>query len=406
MDKIAHFCQNCRAANKPGDTSCHKCGTRLMIVTFPASLRHEEEELIPPSFYEDHLLERVSLLEFRLKQVSEQLAMAYEIISRQSDFFEKDQLLIASFMEAVAKVEPKIFEQLSEEMTEAYDRRTSEQENANNRKKNLEEILSNHQNTNAELFSHLVQEGIKLLEENEEKQAFRTLERASLLSPQNIPLQIFIAEKLFVADKFDLAKKYLENIHKLAPQNTKALLLLGTIYANDYEAEKSRKLLSVLAGFPNTMVCANYIWGMLSAFEENWKESIVAFGESLENADLPEINYLIGSAYFEIQDFVKAIELLEKAVLEDAAFADAWFMLSLCYENLDKPTKAENARQMTFEAKEPGAKSLKYLSKNNRAELNSALPFLHLKEDKKRLLTNGSLRMIKFFKKLVFDSFD
>lgn len=405
MDKIAQFCQNCLAANEPGETSCYKCGTRLMIVTFPSSLRHEED-IIPPSYYEDHLLERVSLLEFRLKQVSEQLAMAYEIISRQSDFFEKDQILIASFMEAVAKVEPKTSERLAEEMADAYARRKSEKESENKRKKNLEEILSNHQNPNTELFTHLVKEGVRLLEQNEEKQAFRTLERASLLSPENIPLQLFIAEKLFVADKFDAAKKYLESIYKIAPQNTNALLLLGAIYANEYKSEKARKMLSVLAGFPKTMVCANYIWGMLAASEENWKEAIVAFKESVEVSDLPEINYLVGSAYFETKDFVKAIEYLEKAVIEDSAFADAWFMISITCENFNESAKAENARQMAFEAREAGAKSLKYLNKKNSPELKNALPFLHLNEDKKRLLTNGSLRMTRFFRKLVFEAFD
>ncbi len=374
-----------------------------MIVTFPSNLRHEEEH-IPPSYYEDHLLERVSLLEFRLKQVSEQLAMAYEFIARESENFEKDHLLISSFMEAVSSVEPSYSEILSEELANKYKQKKGELESDNKKQKDLEEILSNHENPNAELFTHLVREGTDLLDQDEEKQAFRTLERASLLSPNNIPLQMFIAEKLFRIDKFDSAKEYLENVYKVSPQNTKALLLLGVVYANEFNAEKSRKMLSVLASFPKTMVCANFVWGMLAAFEENWNEAIVAFKESLENAKVPEINYLIGAAYYQTHNFPLALEYLEKAVLEDARFADAWFMISVIYRLLDEPTKAENARQMAFEAKEAGAKSLKFMSKNKSANLASAIPFLHFKEDKKSLLTNGSLRMTDFFRKLVFDS--
>ncbi len=376
-----------------------------MIVTFPPNLRHEIEE-ISPSYYEDHLLERVSLLEFRLKQLSEQLAMAYEFISRQSEFFEKDHLSIAAFTEAVLNVEPNLSEKLAAEFALTYNQKTNEIKIETKQQKILQEILLNHENPNAELFTHLVKEGIKLLEQNEEKQAFRTLERASLLSTENIALQLFIAEKLFRLDKFDAAKVYLEKIYDISPQNLTALLLLGAVYANDFEAEKARKMLSVLAGLPKSRVCANYIWGMLSAFEENWNEAIAAFRECLELSESPEINYLIGAAYFENQNFPQALELLELAVLEDAKFADAWFLIYVIYENLDKPTKAENAHQMAFMSKEAGAMSLKFMRKNDSAKIDVAIPFLHLKSPEKRLLTNGSLRMTKFFKQLVFDSID
>ncbi len=67
-----------------------------MIVVFPPSVRHEEG--ITPSYYEDHLLERVSLLELRLAQITEQLAMAYEFISREAKSFHKDHALLQSFL--------------------------------------------------------------------------------------------------------------------------------------------------------------------------------------------------------------------------------------------------------------------------------------------------------------------
>ncbi len=42
-----------------------------MLVVFPPAIRHDDG--IVPSYYEDHLLERVSLLELRLAQVTEQI---------------------------------------------------------------------------------------------------------------------------------------------------------------------------------------------------------------------------------------------------------------------------------------------------------------------------------------------
>lgn len=407
MDKFAHFCQKCRAANDPGETSCRKCGTRLMIVTFPTSQRHEEE-IVPPSYYEDHLLERVSLLEFRLKQVSEQLAMAYEFISRQSELFEKDHLLISSFMEAVSDIDPDLPGRLSRRMASAYRKKKGELADANRKKRELEEILEGHDSPNRELFSHLVREGVRLLEEGEEKQGFRTLERAALLSSANVPLQLFIAERLFAADKFEAAGKYLKRVFEMSPQNVKAMLLLGVIYADRNEPAKARKIVSVLAGLPETMVCANYIWGMLAASEGNWKEATVAFREADADGGAAEIDYLIGSACFQERQFKRSLEYFEKAVLRDKSFADAWYMVHVVCEILNRQSRSEMARRMAFEAKEAGARCLKFLGgkTTRREDLKMALAFAHFDERRERILTGGSLRMVRFFRKLVRDSVD
>jgi hypothetical protein len=102
VEKISHYCQKCRAANEPNIANCWRCGTRLMLVVFPPSMRHDEG--IVPSYYEDHLLERVSILELRLAQVTEQLAMACDFIRREAKSFEKDHALLQSFFETIQKL--------------------------------------------------------------------------------------------------------------------------------------------------------------------------------------------------------------------------------------------------------------------------------------------------------------
>ena len=73
-----------------------------MLVVFPASVRHDEGAM--PSYYEDHLLERVSLLELRLSQVMEQMATAYEFIQREVKSSHQDHVLLQSFFETLEKV--------------------------------------------------------------------------------------------------------------------------------------------------------------------------------------------------------------------------------------------------------------------------------------------------------------
>lgn len=401
MNTIAHYCQRCRAANELGELNCRQCGTRLMLVVFPPAARHDEG--VVPSYYEDHLLERVSLLELRLAQVSEQLKLAYEFISREVKSFQKDRVLLQSFFEAIQRVNPELAAQISKNCFDILDEKKEKLAIENKREKVLKQILAGHNDRQAELFTHLVKEGVKLLSENEEKQAFRTLERAVLLSPQNVPLLIFIAENLFRADKFDSARKNLEKAYEIAPLDEKVILLLGVIYADENEPETARKLLSVLANNPQTAGCVNYIWGMLAASEKNWTESLAAFRESVNRNETAELQYLIGCDYFQLRQFEAALPHLQKAVSLDIKFADAWFMQSLVYKELNYTESAESARQAAFESREAGARCLEFLKAKKEPDFETALPFLHFKRSKK-LLTGGSLRLTKFFREQVLQS--
>jgi tetratricopeptide (TPR) repeat protein len=404
VEKISYYCQKCRAANESGEGNCWRCGTRLMLVVFPPSLRHEE--IVTPTFYEDHLLERVSLLELRLVQVMEQLKMAYEFMQREATTLQKDHLFLQSFFETIQKVNPDFAQLLNEEFFELYNEKTSKLNKKNKKDRELKIILSEHNNKQGELFTHLVKEGISLFQENEEKQALRTLERASLLSPKNVPLFVFIAKKLFLADKFDTAKNYLEKAFDVEAQNLEVLLLLGSIYADEKDAEKARKLLSILANNPLTTTCVNLIWGMLAAFEENHAESLAAFKEALTTNDNPEIQYLVGCANFQIKKYEIGLDHLEKAVNKDKKFADAWFMQSVIYDLLGNKEKAKETMKIAFEQREAGAQCLEFMKNDKHPILKTALPFRHFNQPDTKILTKGSLRLRKFFRSQIFKSIE
>ena len=403
-NKVACYCQNCRAANTVGETNCRRCGTRLLLVVFPQSLKYDTNYV--PSFYEDHLLERVSLLELRLAQVTEQLAMAYEFISREAKSFQKDHALLQAFFETLQTVNPELSELLSQNTLELFDEKKENLAAKNKQEKILNEILAAHDAKQTELFSHLVKEGIRLLRENEEKQAFRNLERAALISPKNVPLLAFVAENLFRADKFEAAKTNLETAFEIEPQNEKILLLLGVICADEAETERARKTLSVLINHADKNFCVNYVWGMLAAFETNWTESLAAFKQAANNFTSPEIFYLIGCVYFELGRYKNALEYLQKAISADIKYADAWFMQSVIYTLLENEESANNTRAAALESKEAGAQCLEFLKSKNESNLETALPFKHFKKTKNRLLTKGSLRLTKFLREQIYKSIE
>jgi len=403
VEKIACYCQNCRAANKLGESKCRSCGTRLLLVVFPQSLKFDTNHI--PSYYEDHLLERVTLLELRLAQVTEQLAMAYEFIKREAKSFQHDRTLLKSFFENLEKTNPELSEVLSRQTAQLSTKKKGKLAFENKQEEILQEILTFHGSQQAELFTHFVKEGFNLLRQNEEKQAFQTLERATLVSRNNVPLILFIAENLFRVDKFSEAKKNLENLFELDAQNEKVLLLLGAIYADEAQTEKARKLLSVLMNNPKTGGLVDFIWGMLAAFEGNWAESLAAFKQCLQNAEPPEIFYLIGCVYFQLKDYKNALLYLQKAISSDVKFADAWFMKSVIYKLSNDEESASASMKSALESKEAGAQCLEFLKRQKEPDFENALPFLHFNRTK-NLLTKGSLRLSKFFREQIFTALD
>lgn len=93
---ISHFCQKCRAANPLGQEFCLRCGTRLMIVVQPPSMRVDPAETSP---HEEHLLERLTILENTLARLAERLEQGLKLLLRQSETAYTNHALVKSLIE-------------------------------------------------------------------------------------------------------------------------------------------------------------------------------------------------------------------------------------------------------------------------------------------------------------------
>src|SRR5881227_2830084 len=93
---ISHFCQKCCAANPLGQEFCMRCGTRLMIVVQPPSMRVDSADTTPN---EEHLLERLTILENTLARLAERLEQGLKLLLRQSETAYTNHALVKSLIE-------------------------------------------------------------------------------------------------------------------------------------------------------------------------------------------------------------------------------------------------------------------------------------------------------------------
>src|SRR6266550_513475 len=97
---ISHFCQKCRAANPLGQEFCLRCGTRLMIVVQPPSMRVDSTETTP---HEEHLLERLTILENTMARLAERLEQGLKLLLRQSESAYTNHALVKSLIEVLSE---------------------------------------------------------------------------------------------------------------------------------------------------------------------------------------------------------------------------------------------------------------------------------------------------------------
>lgn len=93
---ISHYCQKCRGANPLGQEFCQRCGTRLMLIVEPPSARIDIPAHTP---HEEHLLERMTMLENTLARLAERLEQSLKLLLRQSETTYSNHALVKSLIE-------------------------------------------------------------------------------------------------------------------------------------------------------------------------------------------------------------------------------------------------------------------------------------------------------------------
>ena len=98
---VSHYCQKCLAANPLGQEFCARCGTRMMIVVEPAATRVDLSET--SASHDQHLLERLSILENTLGRLAERLEQGLELLLRQSETMCVNHALVKSLIDVLAE---------------------------------------------------------------------------------------------------------------------------------------------------------------------------------------------------------------------------------------------------------------------------------------------------------------
>src|SRR4028119_638897 len=155
-------CQRCRAANPLGEELCGRCGTRLMLVVEPSTLRFEEE-VGGGAQGAEQLMERVSLLENNLLRFAERLEKGFELLLKQSQIALSDHALLETLiglLEESGVVDRK-------KLNELWQAALTGKKPGDREQTTLEflraSIVDDYQGTDKDVFAGFVGRGLELL---------------------------------------------------------------------------------------------------------------------------------------------------------------------------------------------------------------------------------------------------
>jgi tetratricopeptide (TPR) repeat protein len=370
----------------------------LLLVVFPNSLQYDINQT--PSFYEDHLLERVSLLELRQAQMAEALNGMVEILREQSLILKDERDVIKELYSVLGLLDGDEAQKIRKSWDEVLNSKEAI-DGPDSLDAGLARIVADHAGESSELVVKLVNESRRLFASGSERQALQMLERARLISPRNTELHIHYGFELFVADRFEKAAEILEAALAIAPDDRRALLLSGVVYAEMRRTDQAKRCLSLIAGDVDAAKVVNLLWAMIAALRDNWTEAIAALKQCAAAEATAEIEYLIGCAYFQLHRYPMALKHLLAATRLDPNYSDAWFMQSLVFRIKAEPLKESETFERAVRAAEPNAQCSEFIRGKTLARVDSALPFRHFSNRKNTLLSGGATRLRGFCRELV-----
>ena len=361
------------------------------------------ESIMRPTL-EEHLLERISMLETALLRAQERLDLVLELVHRQATSGLYDHAMIDALVEHLAekgaveggKLETMWRDRVAEHYEEAGEKARFDSL--------IEIILREFNGDNIDLFARLLDTGADLFLEGNAKRGIRYFEKAFVLDAANAPLAFFIGEYFFKVNKPPLAQVYLERAVKREPENHLAMLMLGVICGDNGELALAKNYLNEALKFKKDSFTAHYGLGRILASEGKMNEAMLHLKQALKLKPTPEMHYLVGRVYLDEGCAEIALRHLRQCIDLDPRFDAALYHLGLIYLRQNELLLAQEHFQAAYEIN-PREPRYRIALKARKAARLAPMPvFGRAAVSSRKVVTNGDMRIVELLRSDLLDS--
>jgi tetratricopeptide (TPR) repeat protein len=328
------LCQVCGARNPEDQEYCLRCHQKLLVLSGTLIEDEEayEEQAAEESFsFDEHLLERISILEEAVKRTAETVRQLLGALHKQ----EKNILIGQTGLSALRE----LLEQKNyigwEEWSDLWESKMDYQLLALEKRERFlaikERIAALHHGDKRKVFLQHLEDAEYALFAFDIERAVAALEAAYKLDRDNYELAYFLGETHFNEGETEEALGYFSHVLDVKPDHYEGLVYSGVIYyerGDAHRAEEHLKRAVVL--YPDSFL-PHFSLGAVYAGQGNLAMAIVFLERAVALDPVPQALYLLGSCFYEMGKLQPAVRHLQEAVRHDPAFEEAYHLLGMAY---------------------------------------------------------------------------
>jgi tetratricopeptide (TPR) repeat protein len=328
------YCQTCGAPNRDDHEFCIRCHQKLLVVS--GGLHDEEESYeeggSEESFsFDEHLLERISILEEAVKRTAETVRQLLGALHKQ----EKNILISQTGLTTLRELlEQKRFIAW-DEWNDLWETKMDYQLLALEKRERFlaikERIAALHHGDKRKLFLQHLEDAEYALFGFDIERAVGALEAAFKLDRENYELAYFLGETHFNEGETEQALAYFSRVLEVKQDHFEGLVYSGVIYYERGDHTRAEDYLKRgVAIYPESFLPL-FSLGAVYAGQGNLAKAVLFLERSVEVDAVPQALYLLGSCYYEMGKLAAALHYLQEAVRHDPAFEEAHHLLGLAY---------------------------------------------------------------------------
>ena len=327
------YCQVCGAPNRDDHEFCVRCHQKLLVLS--GAVREEEEsyeEGAEESFsFDEHLLERISILEEAVKRTAETVRQLLGALHKQ----EKNILINQTGVSALRELleQKKVIG--GEEWSELWESKMDYQLLALEKRERFlgvkERIAGLYHGDKRKPFLQLLEDAEYALFSFDIERAVAALESAYKLDRGNYELAYFLGETHFNEGNSEAALAYFTRVLEVKPDHYEGLVYSGVIHYESGDHNRAEESLKrAVAIYPDSFL-PHFSLGAVYAGKGDLAKAVLFLERAVGVDPVPQALFLLGSCYYEMGKLSSAVHFLQEAVRHDPAFEEAHHLLGLAY---------------------------------------------------------------------------
>ena len=319
-------CQNCTTRNPLNREFCWKCGAKLLVASGPSA----SEVVIP--LMEEHVLERISAIEYSLNMVNRRLDSLMDTIERVAASNFIDHTMIETLTDTLEAAGIDL-RNLEEEWRKRIDSRILETEEVDRLGNRVQRILDAYHGADRPKFGLWMEKSHDLLLDERAKESIHFLKLAFDHDAANSELGLLLAEVHFQEKDYGSAMKCLSRVLDKRPDHFEATFLTGLIQQRKGELRDAQTRFERAIGLKKDSSAAHATLGSLLANVGNKQQALKHLSTALKLKPSASVHFLLSAVYYNSGQSKRAIQHLKQATELDPQYGEAFYQLGLlCLE--------------------------------------------------------------------------